>query len=301
MSIKPKPWVRRLGAGAWGMLRKTALASFHTGFMTLGGLRYARRHWGLDWFEINEQALILPRLAPEFHGYRLLQISDIHMDGWMTQARLAAIIDLVNRLQPDLVAITGDFVTYAPQRFVADLRVALPRLTPTDGTVVVLGNHDHRERPELLRQMFHEVGLIDLNNAIHTLRRGRASLHVAGVDDVRAGAARLDDVLAQLPPTDCAILLAHEPDFADTAAASGRFDLQLSGHSHGGQIVLPFIGAPVLPRLGRKYPTGRYTVRDMTLYTNRGLGVIPRVNCRPEISVFTLQSHSERLSASYVE
>ncbi len=289
MNTKSQHSLRRMGAHAWAIVRKTGIATFHSGFMALGGLRYARRHWGLDWFEINYLDLTLPRLAPEFHGYRLLQISDIHMDGWMTQARLAAIVDLVNRLQPDLVAITGDFVTYAPQRFVADLRVALARLTPTDGAAVVLGNHDHRERPELLRQLFHELGLLDLNNAVHTLRRGRASLHLAGVDDVRAGAARLDDVLAQLPPTGCAILLAHEPDFADTAAASGRFDLQLSGHSHGGQIVLPFIGPPILPRLGRKYPAGLYTVRDMTLYTNRGLGVIPRVNCRPEISVFTLR------------
>ena len=288
MTIKTQLSSPRLGARAWATLRKAGIASFHAAFMTLGGLRYARRHWGLDWFEINRLTLALPRLAPEFRGYRLLQISDIHMDGWMTRARLTAIVDLVNRLQPDLVAITGDFVTYAPQRFVADLRVALARLTPTDGTAVILGNHDHRERPDLLRQMFQQVGLIDLNNAVYTVRRGRANLHLAGVDDVRAGAARLDDVLAQLPPTDCAILLAHEPDFADAAAASGRFDLQLSGHSHGGQIVLPFIGAPILPRMGRKYPAGRYTVRDMTLYTNRGLGVIPRVNCRPEISVFTL-------------
>jgi predicted MPP superfamily phosphohydrolase len=289
VNTKPQRSLHWLGARTWAILRKAGIASFHAGFMTFGGLRYARRHWGLDWVEIVYLDLPLPRLAPEFRGYRLLQISDIHMDGWMTQARLAAIVDLVNRQQPDLVAITGDFVTYAPQRFVADLRVALARLTPADGVAVVLGNHDHRERPELLRHMFHELGLLDLNNAVHTLRRGRACLHLAGVDDVRAGAARLDDVLAQLPPTGCAILLAHEPDFADTAAVSGRFDLQLSGHSHGGQIVLPYIGAPILPRMGRKYPAGRYTVRNMTLYTNRGLGVIPRVNCRPEISVFTLR------------
>ncbi|MBK6430792.1 MAG: metallophosphoesterase [Anaerolineae bacterium] len=256
--------------------------------MNLGGLRFARRHWGLDWFEIKHLTLTLPRLAPEFRGYRLLQISDIHMDGWMTQRRLTAIMDLVNQQQPDLVAITGDFVTYATELFVADLRFALSRLAPPDGTVVVLGNHDHWQQPELLRQMFRDVGLLDLNNAVHTVRRGNACLHLAGVDDVRAGAARLDQVLAQLPPTDCAILLAHEPDFADVAAATGRFDLQLSGHSHGGQIVLPFIGPPFLPSMGRKYPIGRYTVRSMTLYTNRGLGVIPRLNCRPEISVFTL-------------
>ena len=289
VNTKPQRSLHRLGARAWAILRKAGIASFHAGFMTFGGLRYARRHWGLDWVEIVHLDVPLPRLAPEFRGYRLLQISDIHMDGWMTQARLAAIVDLVNRQQPDLVVITGDFVTYAPQRFVADLRAPLAHLTPTDGVAVVLGNHDHRERPELLRAMFHELGLLDLNNAVHTLRRGRACLHLAGVDDVRAGAARLDDVLAQLPLTGCAILLAHEPDFADTAAVSGRFDLQLSGHSHGGQIVLPYLGAPILPRMGRKYPAGRYTVRNMTLYTNRGLGVIPRVNCRPEISVFTLR------------
>ena len=283
-----KPILYGLGARAWKLLRTATIASFHTGFMNLGGLRFARRHWGLDWFEIKHLTLTLPRLAPEFRGYRLLQISDIHMDGWMTQRRLTAIMDLVNQQQPDLVAITGDFVTYATELFVADLRFALTRLAPPDGTVVVLGNHDHWQQPELLRQMFRDVGLLDLNNVVHTVRRGNACLHLAGVDDVRAGAARLDQVLAQLPPTDCAILLAHEPDFADVEAATGRFDLQLSGHSHGGQIVLPFIGPPFLPSMGRKYPIGRYTVRSMTLYTNRGLGVIPRLNCRPEISVFTL-------------
>jgi predicted MPP superfamily phosphohydrolase len=88
------------------------------------------------------------------------------------------------------------------------------------------------------------------------------------------------------------VLLAHEPDFADTSAATGRFALQISGHSHGGQVRLPFMRL-VLPQLGEKYPMGLYQVGGMYQYTNRGLGMVsPRVrfNCRPEITILTLQA-----------
>jgi predicted MPP superfamily phosphohydrolase len=96
-----------------------------------------------------------------------------------------------------------------------------------------------------------------------------------------------------LPAEGCAILLAHEPDCADDSAATGRFDLQISGHSHGGQVSLPLIGPPVLPYLAQKYPSGLYQVGQMFQYTNRGVGMTPpyvRLNCRPEITVFTLES-----------
>jgi predicted MPP superfamily phosphohydrolase len=87
--------------------------------------------------------------------------------------------------------------------------------------------------------------------------------------------------------------MAHEPDFADERAETGRFDLQISGHSHGGQVDLPFIGAPVLPLWAHKYSRGLYQVRNMYQYTNVGVGMTPpyiRFNCRPEITVFTLES-----------
>jgi len=99
-------------------------------------------------------------------------------------------------------------------------------------------------------------------------------------------------VLALLPDEGCAILLAHEPDYADISAPTGRFDLQLSGHSHGGQVILPFIGPPILPSYSHKYPVGQYQVGSMIQYTNRGLGTVApmvRFNCRPEITVFTLR------------
>ncbi|HJR80438.1 MAG TPA: hypothetical protein VJ821_10225, partial [Anaerolineales bacterium] len=109
---------------------------------------------------------------------------------------------------------------------------------------------------------------------MHTLTRGAASLHICGVDDVYERKDDLNAVLTNLPREGCAILLAHEPDFADTSAATGRFDLQISGHSHGGQVVMPLIGPIVLPRQGRKYPIGMYRVGNMIQYTNRGLGMI---------------------------
>ena len=102
----------------------------------------------------------------------------------------------------------------------------------------------------------------------------------------------LDAALEGAPDRSTVILLAHEPDFADRVAADGRVALQLSGHSHGGQVRLPFIGAPMLPHLGRKYPYGLRRVGSMWLYTNRGVGVIAppvRFNCRPEVTLLTLQ------------
>lgn len=244
------------------------------------------------WVDLKSVPLTLPRLAPEFDGYRLVQISDIHMDEWMTRTRLAEILDLVNQQEPDLVAITGDFFTSTPERFAEGLVAALSTLTPRDATVAVLGNHDHWTDPKLVREVIRESGIIDVSNAVHTLRRGEGELHVAGVDDVWENQDRLDLVLEGLPDAGGAILLAHEPDFADVSAATGRFDLQISGHSHGGQVIVPFRGPLVLPPHAQKYPAGLYQVGGMVQYTNRGLGTVqPRVrlNCRPEITVFTLK------------
>ncbi len=121
---------------------------------------------------------------------------------------------------------------------------------------------------------------------------GNARLHVAGVDDYMVGAARPDLVLERLPAEGAAVLLAHEPDFADVSAATGRFDMQISGHSHGGQVRLPVLDPPYLPPHARRYPLGLYRVAGMLQYTNRGVGMLGphiRLNCRPEITAFTFE------------
>lgn len=244
-----------------------------------------------NWIDINSLQLTLPHLSSEFNGYRIVQISDIHRDQWMSSRHLTRIVNLVNRQKPDLVAITGDLVTRDLPEFIPTLKVPLSQLTPKDKTVAVLGNHDYDNDSDAIIQTLEQSGILHLGNSVYTVKRGSAMLHIAGVDDISARKDRLDLVLQQLPKEGAAILLAHEPDFADISAATKRFDLQLSGHSHGGQIRLPFFKPLALPPWGEKYYLGRYLVGEMIQYTNRGIGMTDlhlRLGARPEITLFTL-------------
>jgi len=235
--------------------------------------------------------LPLRRLSEGFRDYRIVHISDLHLDDRTDTGYLEKIVRLVNEQEPDLIAFTGDFVTFTPERFAQTLTATLSRLEASDGIFAVLGNHDHAAGPEEISAAIREGGATELRNEVHTLKRADSPLYVCGVDDVWVGRPRLEHVLADLPGSGAAILLVHEPDFADTASKTGRFDLQLSGHSHGGQVRFPLVGAPVLPRYARKYPIGAYHIGGMPLYTNRGLGMLPprfRFLCRPEITVLDL-------------
>jgi uncharacterized protein len=262
----------------------------------VGALYYAREVEPNE-VEVVPVALDLPRLAPRFDGYRIVQISDLHADGWMTPGRLLGLVKLVNAQAPDLVMITGDFATYSPFfpsmiRHVPGFVAPLGRLRAPDGVMAVLGNHDHKTNAAVVRQVLAAGGVVELCNTVKSLRRADAALHLCGVDSALKGVVRLDRVLEELPEGGAAILLAHEPDVADASAETGRFDLQLSGHSHGGQMFLPVMRTIAAPRLSRRYLSGLYQVGGMLLYTNRGLGSHPRlrVGCRPEITVFTLRS-----------
>ncbi|MDQ4063106.1 MAG: metallophosphoesterase [Actinomycetota bacterium] len=282
------------------MLRGALGAVF--GGALLGGLVYAREVEPAD-VEVVSVSLVLPHLDERFEGYRIALVSDLHADGWMTPGRVLGLVDLVNAEEPDLIALTGDFATYSRLRslirYVPDLVAPLRRLRAPDGTLAVLGNHDHETNSQVVRYTLAAAGVAELNNTILTVQRHGASLHLCGVDSTLDGAPRLDLVLQNLSQEGAAILLAHEPDFADESAAMDRFDLQLSGHSHGGQVRLPVLGAqPLLPKLGRRYTSGLYKVGGMFLYTNRGLGNHPRFrfNCRPEITILTLKAPENSVS-----
>ena len=276
------------------MARYFILSSFAVG---AGGLAYGILVEPNE-LDMTEVEIKLPRLPLQFSGYRIVQFSDLHMGGWLNGERLRKVVDMVIKQQPDLVVITGDFFTgpvwdekliQAAEEFVAEISP----LTTGFTTLGVLGNHDYWSDAGEVRKVLQRSGVIEIGNDLYSLERDGQELHIAGVDDISYEHDDLDKVLSMLPETGEAILLAHEPDFADVSARTGRFGLQLSGHSHGGQIVLPFFGAPVLPWLGKKYFSGLYKVGEMWQYTNRGVGMVDlslRINCPPEITIFTLNT-----------
>src|SRR5688572_14919217 len=245
-------------------LKLIGVAALDLFLLAIGGVGY-----GLlmepNSFKLETVRLKLTGLARSFSGLRLVQISDLHMGGWMNAARLQHVVDLVIDQKPDVLVITGDFLighgnVEISDQIVNDLIEQLSRLSNSIPSFAVLGNHDFWTNVETVRHVIASSGITDLTNAVSTLKRGQNSLHLCGVDDIWEGVPRLDHVIAQLSDNNAAILLAHEPDFADISAATGRFDLQLSGHTHGGQIVLPWVGPPILPYLGRKYGSGLYKV-----------------------------------------
>ncbi len=250
------------------------------------------------WLDVEEINIKLPRLSPKFSGFRIAQLSDIHIGGWMNQERLSQVVDTVISQTPDLVVMTGDYVIGHNwdgdvNSTLSVLRKELSRLTSQFLTLSVLGNHDHWLDAETVRKALQASGIVDIGNNIYTLESSGADLHIAGVDSIYVNRDDLNLVLAKIPEDGASILLVHEPDYADRSAETGRFDLQISGHSHGGQVVLPFIGPPILPKFAEKYPLGLYKIKEMYQYTNRGVGMTNptiRFNCRPEITIFNLDS-----------
>ncbi|HLA43307.1 MAG TPA: metallophosphoesterase [Aggregatilineales bacterium] len=255
-----------------------------------GGYYYATEYEP-DWIEITQIELTLPRLAPQFNGFRLVQFSDIHRDEWMTPTRVADVINQVNLQLPDAIVLTGDLVTGLIRDVASDMTQALSELIAP--TYSVPGNWDHWGYIPRWEQLMEESGIVNLMNRHSSIEREGQVLHIAGLDDALQGTPQLDMVASQIPSEGAAILLMHEPDFADITIKNGRFDLQLSGHSHGGQVNIPLLGPQYLPEMGQKYVRGLYQAGSFQLYVNRGVGMVrevARFNCRPEITVFTLRS-----------
>ncbi|MGZ4851555.1 MAG: metallophosphoesterase, partial [Candidatus Bathyarchaeia archaeon] len=243
-------------------------------------------------FDIVRIKINIPGLPTLFQGYRIVHISDIHYGQWISADRLKGVVGLINQQEPDIVAITGDFVSYSGKN-IEGLIPALKGIRARDATVAVLGNHDYWLGAKRIRSILSESRIIELNNDVYTVTRDGGALHIAGVDSTTVKKNLLNKVLQKLPPNGPAILLAHEPDFADISTETKRFSLQLSGHSHGGQFVIPKLGTPFRSGSFKKYPLGRYQVGEMVQYTNRGLGTNAfwiRINCAPEITVIDLQA-----------
>lgn len=283
------------------LTRRQFLATSALGAAGLAAIGAGALYNDTTGLRITRLEVPLQRLPSRFDGLRIVQLSDFHWDPYIDNRVIAAAVHAANSLQPDLVVLTGDFVTQGPfsgrydppaARNAEPCSQILSRLRSRLGIFAILGNHDYYTDPNVVTEILRGRGFHVLRNQSFALEQAGARLWIAGINDAVAGADDLGLALQPIPVSEAVILLAHEPDFADWVPP-GRVDLQLSGHSHGGQIVLPVIGPPYLPPLARKYPWGLRRLGPLTLYTNRGVGTITlpvRFNCPPELTVFTLKS-----------
>jgi uncharacterized protein len=252
-----------------------------------------------------ESIAVQPRMwAASAAPLRIVQLSDIHMEQLTGREQDAT--RMVNDLHPDLILMTGDYLSIDDSenpRSLADLRWMISRLRARYGIYAVWGNTDpHRERTH----WFDGLGVTLLQDEMTTLHVSGQTIHLLGLDkrDPRyfdGDRAAFGRLIAQMPEAGVNILLYHTPDLMPEAAASGKIDLYLAGHTHGGQIRLPFYGAIVTSSIYHKaYEAGLYHEGRTALYVNRGLGLeggpAPRVRflCPPEITTITLGPSSQR-------
>ena len=272
-----------------------------TGAAALGLAAYAcfyERHH----VEVTHRSIVLRRLPRALDRLRLVHISDFHFGHYAEAYYLREVVAAVNHLQPDLVALTGDYVSdlvlgssTRSARLSKPCAAILSRIACRNRWAV-LGNHDQLVGPEIVTRALEAQGFPVLENRCTEFVRNGARLWIAGVKSSSEGEPNLGAAIPDAVKSsgDPVLLLAHEPDFADAVAEFGGVDLMLSGHTHGGQVCLPLIGAPTLPRGGRKYIEGLFEInRGLQLFVTRGIGAMKlpiRFRCRPEISVLTLRS-----------
>ena len=267
------------------------------GGLSAGGYFYAR--------EVEPRMLDITRhtiknagLPPGFDGIRLIQFSDTHIGFQYTMEQLKQLIDTINEQNPDLIVFTGDLLD-DPRHYNEKTKLIsmLNKLKAPLGKFAVYGNHDHGGYgSDLYKEIMEQSGFtILLNTSANIKLLDGSSISIAGIDDAMLGKPDLAASMAGIPKNTFTILLSHAPDKAEEAAHY-RIQMQLSGHSHGGQIQIPFYGPLVTPPFAEKYVEGFYTVgseSNLTLYVNRGLGTtrLPfRFLSQPELAVFTLKS-----------
>jgi predicted MPP superfamily phosphohydrolase len=271
---------------------------------SVGGLALYSGEIARHDLKIEEHTIQLPRLPDSFRGMRIAQISDIHYFEWTESSYLRQVVDRVNNLKPDLVVLTGDFVTYGPVRWPSEdahKRFAL-RHMPECASILsgircplryaTLGNHDMMVGGRYVYGDLINQGLPVLRNRAVALERNGQRLWLIGLG---SACARDVDTERAFPDSavrdrEATIVLAHEPDILPQIAKLDA-DLMLSGHTHGGQVCLPFLPPAFLPQYGKKYVRGWFRSGSTQLYVNRGIGTIGvpfRVNCPPEITLLTL-------------
>ena len=257
--------------------------------------------WGRLNLETTQRKIHIARLPKAFEGFRIAQLSDIHIGPFMDEDEIRKYVRIANSLKPDLIALTGDFLTFDPSPLPAVVS-ALSGLRAPFGVFGCLGNHDSWARSEdALTEAFSQVGVRLLRQEQLAIRISGERINLIGIDfansrHMSAGPAHVNSWTLQgveklMEPDAVNILLSHNPDTFDRAAELG-IDLSLAGHTHGGQLALEFISPELAPsRIVTPYVSGWFQKPGGQLYVNRGIGTIAapmRVGAPPELSVMEL-------------
>ena len=242
-------------------------------------------------YEVTQTDILIHNLPQRFEGFRITQLTDIHHSRIVDLSEVQHVVKLANETKPDLMVLTGDYTT-SYRRYIEPCAEALAQLKAPEGVWAVLGNHDHYTDPELTTRALLRQHIAVMNNSNTILKRGPDAIQLAGIDDwswngtdwLRAFYGRDE----KLP----LVLLSHQPSVLDLAESKSA-SLIISGHTHGGQIKLPFIGAPArFATIDLKYANGLFRRGLTQLYVSRGTGVIGlpvRLGVGPEIAVLRLR------------
>ena len=240
---------------------------------------------------VSETGILIRNLPPAFEGFRITQLTDVHHSRILGIEEVRRVVDLAQQTRPDMFVLTGDYST-SYRRYIEPCAEALGALNAPEGVWAVLGNHDHYTDPELTTRSLQRHHIAVLNNAHTTLQRGSDAIQLSGIDDWTWNATDWTRAFSGLKTDTPTILLSHQPRVLDFEQTN-NVALILSGHTHGGQLKFPFVGAPArFATTDLKYARGLFRRGETQLYVSTGTGVIGlplRFGVRPEIAVLRLR------------
>ncbi|WP_084159363.1 metallophosphoesterase [Paenibacillus taiwanensis] len=247
---------------------------------------------------VTEHVVKAEQLPPSFEGMKIVQFSDVHVGADYSIEQLQNLVHAINQQRPDIVVFNGDLFDHYSLYGAGANRVfeVLAGIQSTLGKYAVYGNHDRGGGANrVYKEGMESAGFTVLVNEVRQLALPNGqSIAIAGLDDFMLGAPDITGTLSKLKAGQFNLVIVHEPDVADSFTAY-PINMQLSGHSHGGQVRLPLVGSFITTPLGEKYVQGMYRIqgqlRESALYVNRGIGTTRakfRLWCVPELSVFTL-------------
>ncbi len=233
-------------------------------------------------------------LPKSFDKLRVALLSDLHIQPDFPAKHLTTALALVDKVKPDLILLLGDYINDQEPNKLHWINECVNMLRPLNaplGVYTIFGNHDFPPPPDdPIMEPWQEIGVQPLCNLAAEVIRGTDSIYLCGLRSTLVRPVYPEDLLMQTPDKSVRIIMWHEPDRARESAVLGG-SLQLSGHTHGGQVVVPGFGPPILPLGGKRYPSGLFNVDGMPLYVTRGVGLLPpmvRLNCPPEVTLMTL-------------